>query len=51
MAEKYQDPTEQSLGTIRKLTKAVELAKIAKMGPAPHQQAEAAATDPQTATG
>jgi hypothetical protein len=51
MAEKYEDPTEQSLGTIRKLTKAFELAKIAKMGPAPHQQAEAAATDPQTATG
>ena len=37
--------------TVRKLTKAFELAKIAKMGPAPHQQAEAAATDPQTATG
>jgi len=54
MAEKYENPTDHALGTLRKLTKAFEMAKIAKMGPAPHQQAEAAAaaaTDSQTATG
>ena len=49
MAEKYENPTEHELGTIRKLTKAFELAKISKMGPAPHQEAEAGAT--QTAAG
>lgn len=43
MAEKYENPTDHELGTIRKLTKAFELAKMAKMGPAPHQEAEAAA--------
>lgn len=43
MAEKYDSPSDQALSTIRKLTKAFEMAKIAKMGPAPHQQAEAAA--------
>jgi DNA-binding response OmpR family regulator len=37
MAEKYQEPTDHHLSTIRKLTKAFELAKTAKMGPAPHQ--------------
>lgn len=51
MAEKYEDPTDHMLGTIRKLTKAFELAKTAKMGPAPHQQAEAAAADPAPAAG
>ena len=44
MAEKYEYPTDQELSTIRKLTKAFEMAKIAKMGPAPHQQTEAAAS-------
>lgn len=34
MAERYLDPTENELGTIRKLTKAFELAKTAKMGAA-----------------
>jgi DNA-binding response OmpR family regulator len=34
MAERYLDPTENELGTIRKLTKAFELAKSAKMGTA-----------------
>ena len=43
MAEKYENPTDQELSTIRKLTKAFELAKVAKMGPAPHQQPEASA--------
>jgi DNA-binding response OmpR family regulator len=37
MAEKYQEPSDHQLSTIRKLTKAFELAKMAKMGPAPHQ--------------
>lgn len=41
MAEKYQEPTDHQLSTIRKLTKAFEMAKMAKMGPAPHQVAEA----------
>ena len=40
MAEKYQEPTDHHLSTIRKLTKAFELAKTAKMGPAPHQTEE-----------
>ena len=39
MAERYENPTDAELGTIRKLTKAFELAKTAKMGPAPHQEA------------
>lgn len=53
MAEKYENPTDHELGTIRKLTKAFEMAKIAKMGPAPHQEAEmtAAQANPQTAAG
>jgi DNA-binding response OmpR family regulator len=34
MAERYLDPTDNELGTIRKLTKAFELAKAAKMGTA-----------------
>ncbi|MGE4062711.1 MAG: response regulator transcription factor [Rhodospirillaceae bacterium] len=50
LAEKYQDPTEHQIATLRKLTKAFEMAKIAKMGPAPYQEAEAAA-NPQTAAG
>jgi DNA-binding response OmpR family regulator len=50
MAEKYENPSDHELGTIRKLTKAFELAKIAKMGPAPHQEAAAAAAA-QTAAG
>jgi hypothetical protein len=40
MAEKYQEPSDHQLSTIRKLTKAFELAKMAKMGPAPHQAEE-----------
>lgn len=52
MAEKYENPSDHELGTLRKLTKAFELAKIAKMGPAPHQEAETAAGgDSQAATG
>jgi DNA-binding response OmpR family regulator len=43
MAETYENPSDAALGTIRKLTKAFELAKTAKMGPAPHQVQEAAA--------
>lgn len=35
MAECYQNPTTEQLGTIRKLTKAFELAKTAKLPPAP----------------
>jgi hypothetical protein len=34
MSERYLDPTENELGTIRKLTKAFELARSAKMGAA-----------------
>ncbi len=41
LTEKYETPTDHALATLRKLTKAFELAKIAKMGPAPHQMAEA----------
>ena len=49
MAERYENPTDQELGTIRKLTKAFELAKIAKMGPAPHQAEAAPGGDAQAA--
>ena len=35
MAENYQDPTSLQFGTIKKLTKAFELAKSAKAAPAP----------------
>jgi len=34
MAERYLEPSDNELGTIRKLTKAFELAKTAKMGAA-----------------
>jgi len=51
MAETYQNPTDTQLGTIRKLTKAFELAKTAKMPP-PAPPAEAPpAGDQQAATG
>jgi len=41
MAENYENPTDTQLGTIRKLTKAFELAKTAKVAPPP------AATPPE----
>jgi DNA-binding response OmpR family regulator len=41
MAERYLDPTENELGTIRKLTKAFELAKGAKLNAAPAAQSAA----------
>ncbi len=38
MAENYDNPTDQQVGTIRKLTKAFDLAKTAKMGPPPGEE-------------
>jgi DNA-binding response OmpR family regulator len=44
MAETYENPTDTQLGTIRKLTKAFELAKTAKVAPPPPADDQQAAT-------
>jgi len=44
MAETYENPTDTQLGTIRKLTKAFELAKTAKVAPPPPADGQQAAT-------
>jgi DNA-binding response OmpR family regulator len=49
MAEKYDNPTDTELGTIRKLTKAFELAKQAKIPPPASAVPQPAATPPPDA--
>jgi DNA-binding response OmpR family regulator len=52
MAENYQNPADSQLGTIRKLTKAFELAKTAKMAPPADAASDTPpAGDQQAATG
>ena len=51
MAENYQNPTDNQLGTIRKLTKAFELAKTAKAAPPTDAPATPPPDGQQAATG